>query len=265
MKAQGKVLQAVLIVLVVVVLVLIFAVYLFGGRVLRAGIGKVASTVLNVNVGLGDLQLDLLRGNIGISDLQVGNPAGYSANNLFELRNAAVKAQMSSLLSQTIRINEIKLDGMALTVEQKGLSTNLNDLLKAVTAGTPATRPQEPGAAGRNLHIGVLEITDTTVRVKVQGGPEIPLKLDTIRMENLGADQPISVAALSGKILAALAAGIAEQGAGILPKEITSGLESGLKNLGEAGSGLIEGGRGVLEQGVGAGTGALQGILPPRE
>jgi len=270
MNAQGKVLKKVLIALAVIIVILVLAVYLFGGRAVSLGIEKGASKVLKVKVALRDVQLGLLRGKIGINDLEIGNPEGYSSKNLLKLGNASVKAEMGSLLSDTVNIQEIKLDGIELTIEQKGLSTNLKDLLDNIAAAKPSAEPKpaEKAEGGKKLIIKKLEITNTTVKVRVLGGPEIPLKLDTITMENLGGDEPVDVAKLTGKVLAALASGVAKQGAGIIPSDITGGLQSGLANIGKVGGELLESGKGILDKGKDAGAGvgeALKGIFQKKE
>ncbi len=266
MKPQGKILKKVLGILVILVLVLIISAYLFGERAVSVGVEKAASKALKVDVNLSGVQLGLLRGEIGIGDLEIGNPEGYSAKTLLKMGSARVKAQMGSLLSDTVIIDDIKLDGIDLTIEQRGLSTNLKDLLDNIAAGKPEAEktPKEKKEGGKNLSIRTLEITNTTVKVKVLGSPEIPLKLETIRMENIGTNEPVDVAMLTGKILAAIAAGVAKQGAGIIPSDITGGLQSGLNDIGKVGGELLESGKGILEQGKDAGD-MLKGVFQKKE
>jgi uncharacterized protein involved in outer membrane biogenesis len=271
MKTQGKIWKKVLGIAVVVLLVLIIAVYLFGEQALSAGVEKAASKALKVNVGLGGVQLGLLRGKIGISDLEVDNPEGYSAKTLLKLGSATVEAQMGSLLSDTVKIDQIRLDSIELTIEQKGLSTNLKDLLGNISEGKPSPdqeKPQEKTTEGKKLHIKTLEITNVMVKVRVLSGPEIPLKLDTITMENLGTDEPLDVAMLTGKVLAAIASAVAKQGTGIIPSDITGGLESGLQNIGKVSGELLEGGKdigkGILDKGKDAGD-MLKGVFQKKE
>jgi hypothetical protein len=65
---------------------------------------------------------------------------------------------------------------------------------------------------------------------------------------------------LSSKVMVAIASGVAEQGTGKLPEEITGSIKSGLKgikNLG--GEALGEGGK-VLKEGVDIGKDVKEGI-----
>jgi len=265
MKKIGGILKKVVLVVVIVLVVLVIAAYLFGERAVRAGVETAASKALKVDVSLGGVQLGLLRGKVGLNDLVVDNPPGYSERNLLEMGGATVQTDLGSLLSDTVNIDLIRLDNIDLTIEQKGLSTNLKDLLDNIAASQPEPSatggPEEKKEGGKKLLIKKLQISNVTVRVKVLGGPEIPLKLDTIEMENLGSDQKLDVAALTGKVLVAIAGGVAKQGAGVIPSDITGGLEAGLKSIQQLGGAVLEQGKDVLEKGAGA----IKGIFKKDE
>jgi hypothetical protein len=262
MKAQGKILKKVLMVIGIIIVLLVLVAYFFGNQALVKGISTGATSALKVNVSLGGLHLSILRGEVGISKLVVDNPAGYSVKTLLTLGDVGVKAEMGSLLTKTVEIDSIKLDGINLVIEQKGFSTNLQDLLNNISSSSPpadktAPQPQEKKSASKSLHIKVLEITNVNVNVKVLSGPDIPLKLDTIRMEDIGNNEKVDVASLTVKILTAIASSVAKEGSGIIPSDITGGLNSGLKGIENIGGSLFD-------QGKGAGSGidkAIKGIF----
>lgn len=117
------------------------------------------------------------------------------------------------------------------------------------------------------MHIDELVISNTTVKVKVLPVPgkldTIPLKLATIRMTNLGSDNKLDAAVLTGKILSAIARGIAEQGAGILPDDLVNGLSTALGKTLDLGKDVIKGGadvgKKVIEGAGDAGKKVLEG------
>jgi hypothetical protein len=122
------------------------------------------------------------------------------------------------------------MDGMDVVLEQKGLSNNLQDVIKSIPARDAQAEP-----SGKKLHIDNLEITGVKVRAKVLPIPgkvdTVTLPLKPIRMTDLGSDDKLDAAVLSGKILLAIAGGIAEQGVGVLPEAFTGPLASELKRL----------------------------------
>ena len=260
MKVARKILCIVLGAILALVVLISVLIHLFGNSALKAGIETAASKSLNVGVSVGDVDLSVLGGRVGLQKLVINNPPGYQHDKLLELSDARIAVDIGSLLSNTVNIKEIKLDGANVVIEQKGLSNNLQDLIKRMPKGPKA----EGKTTGKKLHIDNLEITNTKVQVKLLPIPgqadTIPLTLSTIKMTDLGEDNKLNTAALAKKVLLAIAGGIAEQGAGVLPKEMVDSLASELKSIGAL---LDEGGK-VLEEGKDIAEG-IKGILKPKK
>jgi hypothetical protein len=169
-----------------------------------------------------------------------------------------------------VNIKDIKLDGMTVVLEQRGVSgNNLQDVIKSI----PSKDKQEAEPSGKKLHIDNLEISDVTVKVKLLSvvpgtGDTIPLNLRPIKMTNLGSDNKLDAAVLAGKILVAIAGGIAEQGVGVLPDEIINPLKGELKRLGALSGALLKEGGKILKGGkeLGKGVGGvLEGLVKPEK
>jgi hypothetical protein len=262
MKTAGKWLVRILIVIAALVVVGIFIFIFAGDQLIKIGIERGASSALKVPVELGSVSLSVLAGKVELQNLVVHNPAGYEIPTLLKLGDGRVKVTLGSLMSDTVDIDYIILDNVDLSIEQKGLSTNLNDVIKSLPKGTEKA-PAQPEAGGKKLRIKTLEINNVNVTIKLLPIPgktsEVTLKLAPIKMTDLGSDNKMDVATLSSKILAALAQGVAQQGAGILPNDITGPLKS---ELGQAGH-LLQGveteagglGKGIIKQGQKAGKG----------
>ena len=84
----------------------------------------------------------------------------------------------------------------------------------------------------------------------------LTIKLAPIKMTDLGSEDDLDTIALSRKILLAIAGGIAEQGAGLLPDEMFDSLVSELGKLGALPDILLQTGGKLLEAGTDAGKGA---------
>jgi hypothetical protein len=262
-----KILRIAAIVLLVVILVVSIAGKLYGGRLIKWGVEKAGSSALKVPVELESANLSVLGGSLSLKNLSIGNPPEYQHKQFLELKNASVKIKPASLLSGTIRIPEIKLNGINVVLEQKDIrSNNLQDILKNISAG------EEKQTEGKKLRIDYLELTDISVQVKLLPLPgkvdTVSLKLPPIKMKDIGNDGKTDTAALVRKIIVAISAKIAESGTGLLPDDITKSLNSTLKGLGEIGGQLLEGGKNIGE-GVGEKVkdigGALQGLVKPKK
>lgn len=277
MKSARKILYIVLVAIVALIILASVLIHLFGNSALKAGIETAASKSLNVGVSIDDVDLSILGGKIGFENLVIDNPPGYQHDKLLELGDARIAVDIGSLLTDTVNIKEIKLDGLNVVVEQKGLSNNLQDIIKAIP--TKPEAKDEEKTAGKKLHIDNLEITNTKVKVKLLPVPgkadTVTLPLSTIKMTDLGGDNKLNTAALVGKILLAIAGGIAKEGADMLPKEMIDSLASELKRLEELSGALLEEGGKVLEEGKDIGkeaiekgkdiTEGLKGLLKPKK
>ncbi len=287
MKKPFKILFFGLAAILIVLLVIVVAVGLFANSALRVAVETAGTKALNVGVGVGGVDLSILRGKLDFENITINNPPGYQHEKLLELSQANITVDIGSLLGDIVNIKDIKLDGAKVVLEQRGISgNNLQDIIKQLPA--KQEQPSEPG--GKKLHIDSLEITNTQVSIKLLPVPgkidTIPLKLNTIKMTDLGNDNDLDTITLTRKILLAIAGGIAQQGTDILPKEMIGSLVSELANLGALPGALIDTGAKILDTGTDIGKGAtdvgtgvikgvedvgkgvtdgLKGILKPKE
>jgi len=253
MKKLRKILVTIPAAFLVLVIVGGVLVGLFADRAVKVGIEKGGSAALPVAVKVGRADLSIPGGKLALHDLSVDNPEGYKYEHLLELKKGLVAVNIGSLMSDTVKIKQITLDGAVIVLEQKGLlQNNIKDIIKAM--------PKAPQTAdeveGKKLRIDELVISNTTVKVKLLPVPgkvdTIPLELSTIRMTNLGGDDKLSTPVLVGKILSAIFSGIASQGKGILPDNLVNDL-SGV--LGKT----LDLGKDVMKEGAEAGKKLLEG------
>jgi hypothetical protein len=259
MKKPVKILYIVCTAILVIVVVALIAIGLFANSALKVAIESAGTKALNVGVSVKAVDLSILRGRLGIENLTINNPPGYKHEKLLELSQADIKVNTKSLLSDVVNIEDIKLDGAKVVLEQRGVSgNNLQDIIK--TLPKKEAEPSEP--SGKKLHINNLEITNAEVKVKLLPVPgkvdTIPLKLDTIKLTDLGNDNNLDAVALTRTVLIAIAGGIVKQGADILPGEMLGDLVNELKNIGTLPGVLIDTGVDILETGTDIGKEATK-------
>jgi hypothetical protein len=268
-KIVKKTVSILAIVIVTLIVLLIVAVTVFGNQTLKIGIETGATSALKVGVSLDSAKLSILGGSVELDGLKVNNPAGYQNPEFLTLSKAAVELNIKSLLSNTVEINKIQFDEIQLSLEQKGLTNNLQEILNALPK-TDETAPKPEEKAKQKLHIKELNINGVQVNVKLLPIPgkadTVTLRLTPIVMKDLGGDKPISTTELTAKILKAIAGGIAEQGKDLLPLDMVNSIgtgiaQQGLKVLDTAGKGVLEGAGDV---GKGA-TDAIKGIFQKKE
>jgi len=265
MKAAKKILKFVVLPIIIVLVIACIVLYLTGGAILKTAVEKGAAKALGVGVTVDDIDLSILKGAVGIDGLTVQNPPGYAHENLLVLSQGRVTTSIGSLLSDTVRIKELKLDGLNLVIEQKALSNNLHQVISSIPAQDKQTEP-EKGA--KKLRIDNLELTNIKVNVKLLPVPgkadTIPLNLEPIRMSNLGTDNKLSVGILSTKILLAIAEGVAKQGVGVLPDDMVNTMKSALDKTIDVGKAATEEGKKIIDAGADVVEG-FKGLLKPKK
>jgi hypothetical protein len=259
---KHKVLLKIVVVIVVVLVVLVVAIQLFGGAAVKVGVEKAGSKAMKVPVSVDNISFSLFGGTVGINDLTVGNPDGYKIKNLLELGDLHVKADIKSFLSDTARIEYIKLDNMTVSIEQKGLTNNLQEVLKALPKSekTEPESTEQAESTEKNLQIDTLEITGVKVKARLiplpgEGENAVELTLAPIKMTDLGSNDKLSMAKLTGKILTAVAMGIAESGAGLLPEGLVGGITD---TLGQQGAAVVETTKELLDKSKDIGGDAIK-------
>lgn len=261
MKKLRKALRTVLLVIVALIVVIVIAINLFTDRALKIGIETMATDTLGVGVKVDKASLSILRGRLSLKNLQVDNPPGYQYDKLLVLNEISVVVDIKSLLSDTVNIKEIKLDGMEVVIEQKGIrSNNLKDVLNNIPVKEETK--EQPEAPGKKLHIDTLEITNVTAKVKLLPVPgkkdTVTINLDPIIMNDLGGDNKLDTAVLTSKILVAITTGIAKQGVGLLPDDILDSMNSQLKKLGHLSGELLKDSTEILKKGSDLGKDLLK-------
>ena len=268
MKIRAKTISIIVLCVIILTLVLWVVLYSLGGYLLKTGIETAGTKALGVAVEVGDVQLSIRKGIIGITNLVVKNPPGYANKELLVLGQGTLNFNVRTLLSDVVHIRELKLDDVNLTIEQKMLSNNLQDVIGSLKSGKGEGR--EP--SGRKLRIDTLEITGIKVKVKLLPVPgradTVTLNLAPIRMKNLGSDNKLDAGILAGKIMLAVAEGVAEQGVGVLPAQMVDTMKSTLGKTINAGKAAAEKGKKILDAGKDLGSEAIKGLkslLKPKE
>ncbi len=238
MKKTLKVLRVALLVILILIFIAVLAVNLFADWAVKAQIEASATKKLSVAVSVSDVDLSMIAGKIALQNLAIGNPPGYQNDNLLELKNAEIEVDVKSLLRDIVNMRDIKLDGVDIILEQRGVSgNNLQDVLQAINSSSKE-------GEGKKLHVDNLEISNITVQIKLlpdtAQDDTITLELYPIRMADLGRDNKMDMADLSGEIVLAIANRVVEQGVGVLPKDIITTLTPTLDKTIDLSTRIIE-------------------------
>jgi uncharacterized protein involved in outer membrane biogenesis len=220
--------------IVIAIVVVIFLVVVIGivsiDGILRSAIQTAIKKQLNVDSCVSKVSLKITSGTIEITDLKIRNPKGYQFENIFEAKTIFVKTSFGKLLSNPVGIDQIKIDGVALAVEQKGLTNNINDLLKGEPSKEKETQKEETKAS-KKVHITALDINDITVNAKLLPMPGkadvATLNIASLHFSDIGGEKT-SLAEVIGKVFTEITNAVVKSGTDILPKDVLNSMSNAI-------------------------------------
>jgi hypothetical protein len=191
-------LMKVLLALVVALLLLVGALHLWLGSLIKRGVEQIGPRITQTSVTLREANISLLSGRAELKDLTVGNPKGFQAPSAFSLHNATVRLDWKSMLSDTVVIEEILIDGPQITFEGTPTSSNLGMIRDNAKAFAPtqssekAPAPKRDAQQGSGKKVVIKQFTMTNARANMwvrAGGFETKAQgvtLPDIRLKNIG-------------------------------------------------------------------------------
>jgi len=235
MAKQNKAANIAIAIVVIVSLIVIVGLLSIDG-ILRTTIQTAIKTQLKVEASVSKASLSITSGTVDIRNLKIGNPEGYQFENILEANSIFVKTSISSLLGNPVEIQQIKLDNIKMVIEQKGLSSNLNDLLKAMPAKTETKTEEKSSGSGKSVHITSVDINDISVTVKLLPLPgksdAVTLHISSLHLSDIGGEKT-SLSDVTGQIFKKISEEIATQGKDIIPSDVLGSLEDSLGNTTE--------------------------------
>lgn len=159
---------------------------------IKSGVETYGPRVTQTAVTLEDVNLSILSGSGTLKNLNVGNPEGYTSENIFALGQIDLKVDTSTVFSDKIVIDHIIIKKPEISYEKTLTSSNVKKLMKNIEEFTgpssgPGPDPEPSEGAKKQVVIKKLIIEDATVYVGVMGvGQTVTLPL--IEMNDIGED-----------------------------------------------------------------------------
>ena len=258
-------------------LVLLLVVALVVAGFFIDGIAKTAiedggSRALGVATTVKGLDIGLLGGTATLKGLRVANPKGFGEGAFLELGEGSVAVSASSLFSDTIRVPELTLSNVRVSLLQALQGSNYGTILDNLKRfqGGGETSSEE----GKRFVIDKLLIEDVVVTAApVQGFDlgKVSIPIDRIELKDVGSesDKGVLLADLSGIVVQAILQRASATGK--LPGLVQGALGGklgGLRGLQDVGAEMLQGltgGPGDVKKTVGEATKGigkkLQGLL----
>lgn len=219
----------------------------FLGSIVKAGVNNIGPQITQTKVELKSAHVSPLTGAGTLTGFSVGNPAGWSEGNAFNLGQIHLDVAPMSLFGDYILIEELIIDQPEFSYETKLISSNISDLLKNIEASMGGQKGKEPAAKnGKPLKLAVkhLVLRNGKVRVGV-GGAAVTMPMPPIELNNVGtAEGGVTPAGLAFAVMRSVTASVVAASTDAL-KNVggTSGAAAAeaAKQAGEAIKGLFGG------------------------
>jgi uncharacterized protein involved in outer membrane biogenesis len=203
---------------VAVVVVVAAAIFLTNnlGALVAAAIEKAGSEATGSPVEVTGVKLSLREGRGEVAGLSVGNPVGFSGEDVFNLEDIVLDLDLGSLRGEPIVIDEIRVEGPRVRAEfQEGGKLNLDVLRRRLQENAPR-EDAEAGASPKKLRIARLHFADGEIAVDASalGLEPRTVKLPAFDLTDLGGEGGATPDALAREVLGAVAKQAARDVAG---------------------------------------------------
>lgn len=99
------------------------------------GAAAAGGAITGTKISVGKVGFNPFSGNLTVKQVQIGNPEGYSENNLFAVESIVVDLKMSSLSSDTIVIDNIEIQDPLIRYETQKGKSNFDTVMDRLNGG----------------------------------------------------------------------------------------------------------------------------------
>ena len=121
----------ILLIFAVLIVIALTVVYFSLGRIVKTSVETAGPELLGVPVTTEEVQIDPASTRFKLNELFIANPEDYSQEHAFKMDTFALDIEPMSLLSDTVHVEALVIDGASLVIE--GLQAdNHRDILKNI-------------------------------------------------------------------------------------------------------------------------------------
>ena len=222
--------------LVLLLILLLVGVYFAAGFLIKTAVSTVVPPITQTTASIDDVDISLFSGRVALKGLKIGNPAGFSDKNVFELKEISVSFDPQSVLTDKVLVHQVKIDGVTVNPELNAkMDTNLSVIKKNVqdfvgSDDKSNSKPKETEAkaqasSGKNVVIKDLTVSNVSMN---PGTADMSAKiaLPTIHLTNIGESKkqsiPDIIATLLNKITAESIVAFAKNAQNVIKDNVKS-------------------------------------------
>lgn len=230
--------------------------------VVRQGVERSLSYVLQVDVTLREADVSVSAGRVTLRGLRVGNPDGYKTDHAFAADTVEAEVDVASFAGDEPIIRAIRVRSPHLTYEQRLREANLTRLIKNARrfekkgeAPAEAPPPDAPEPATKPVKIEEFLLDEGTVSLSapVLRGRRASVDLPRVEIRDLtDTSDPVPIATAIARVLVAVVEQVAAKAGDVAPDELVGAMN---ERLDEAQGVARQAGRAVEKAGESLGDG----------
>lgn len=174
----------------IVVLAVAAGVYLYLNlnTIVERVVESVGSDLTHTPVTLRKVDISLTEGRGELQGFSIGNPAGYSSDNIFQFEQFVVQIDPASVTKDVIVINEITVMGLSMNAEEVGGRTNIQQLADNLGGGGASTSDTAESGEASNVRLMVekLKFADGSIQVLSEKLGNKTVNFPSFELLNLG-------------------------------------------------------------------------------
>ena len=176
----------------VAAVVLLVGAFLLLDRIAASAIESGAEVATGLPTSVEGASLRPLAGRFGIRGLEISNPSGFDSPRFFAMTDLEVVLPLAALMDDPIRIPSISIDGVELTLERKGITTNVSSILRSLEDSGASQESSGPRLVIEEL---IIRNVRADLRLLPGGKPNaISIDIPEIRLRNVGGDSGAEIA-----------------------------------------------------------------------
>lgn len=168
----------------IVLLVVGFAILtLYLDSMVKSGIETIGREMTGTEVTVDNVSISLFTGQGTISGFRVANPEGYQTENAFSVDDFSISLDISTLLSDVVVVNDVRISGPAVYVEQKLPDNNLQTILSRINESVSTGTSSDTELVIEHF---LLENASAELYTEVGGERSARVDISAIELNDLG-------------------------------------------------------------------------------
>ena len=191
--------------IVLVVVVGLSGCYLGRNKLIKSAVETFVPKMTQTAVSLEQVDFNPFNGYVSVKNLKIGNPQGFSANDMLSLGEITVSMVPKSLMTNKIVINDILIDNVSATYEMSLNGTSNIAVIQKNVSGdvkkTPAAEKKKTDISPEK-QVVIKQFTLKNAKVAADfAGAKIVLPLPDIKLTGLGENKPSTASEIFALII----------------------------------------------------------------